>query len=34
VKYLAIDRRQRKVEHLEQFVSSIEDLARSTGCPA
>jgi len=31
VKYLAIDRRQRKVEYLEQFVSSIEDLAQEHG---
>ena len=31
VKYLAIDPRQRKVEHLEQFVSSIEDLAQEHG---
>jgi hypothetical protein len=33
VKYLAIDRRQRKAEHLEQFVSSIEDLAQEHGLP-
>jgi predicted N-acetyltransferase YhbS len=33
VKYLAIDRRHRKVEHLEQFVSSIEDLAQEHGLP-
>jgi len=33
VKYLAIDPRQRKVEHLEQFVSSIEDLAQEHGLP-
>ena len=31
VKYLAIDRRHRKVEYLEQFVSSIEDLAQEHG---
>jgi ribosomal protein S18 acetylase RimI-like enzyme len=31
VKYLAIDPRHRKVEHLEQFVSSIEDLAQEHG---
>jgi ribosomal protein S18 acetylase RimI-like enzyme len=31
VKYLAIDRRHRKVEHLEQFVSAIEDLAQEQG---
>jgi hypothetical protein len=33
VKYLAIDRRHRKVEHLEQFVSGIEDLAQEHGLP-
>jgi predicted N-acetyltransferase YhbS len=33
VKYLAIDRRHRKVEHLEQFVASIEDLALEHGLP-
>jgi predicted N-acetyltransferase YhbS len=33
VKYLAIDPRHRKVEHLEQFVSSIEDLAQEHGLP-
>jgi ribosomal protein S18 acetylase RimI-like enzyme len=31
VKYLAIDARQRKVEHLEHFVSAIEDLAHEQG---
>jgi ribosomal protein S18 acetylase RimI-like enzyme len=31
VKYLAIDPRQRKVEHLEQFVSAIEELAQEQG---
>ena len=31
VKYLAIDPRQRKVEHLEQLVSAIEDLAQEQG---
>jgi ribosomal protein S18 acetylase RimI-like enzyme len=31
VKYLAIDPRHRKVEHLEQFVTSIEDLAQEQG---
>jgi predicted N-acetyltransferase YhbS len=33
VKYLAIDPRHRKVEHLEQFVASIEDLAQEQGLP-
>jgi predicted N-acetyltransferase YhbS len=33
VKYLAIDRRHRKMEHLEQFVASIEDLAQEHGLP-
>jgi hypothetical protein len=33
VKYLAIDPRHRKVEHLEQFVTSIEDLAQEQGLP-
>jgi predicted N-acetyltransferase YhbS len=33
VKFLAIDPRQRKVEHLEQFVSAIEDLAHAQGIP-
>ena len=33
VKYLAIDRRHRKPEHLEQFVSAIEDLAQEQGLP-
>ena len=33
VKYLAIDPRHRKVEHLEQFLSSIEDLAQEHGLP-
>jgi ribosomal protein S18 acetylase RimI-like enzyme len=33
VKYLAIDRRHRKVEHLEQFISAIEDLAQEHGLP-
>jgi ribosomal protein S18 acetylase RimI-like enzyme len=31
VKYLAIDPRQRKVEHLEQFVTAIEELAHEQG---
>jgi ribosomal protein S18 acetylase RimI-like enzyme len=31
VKYLAIDPRQRKPEHLEQFVAAIEDLAQEQG---
>jgi ribosomal protein S18 acetylase RimI-like enzyme len=31
VKYLAIDPRQRKVEHLEQLVSAIEELAQEQG---
>jgi len=31
VKFLAIDPRQRKVEHLEQFVTAIEDLAHEQG---
>jgi N-acetylglutamate synthase-like GNAT family acetyltransferase len=31
VKYLAIDPRQRKVEHLEHFVAAIEDLAQEHG---
>jgi ribosomal protein S18 acetylase RimI-like enzyme len=31
VKYLAIDPRHRKAEHLEQFVASIEDLAQEQG---
>ena len=31
VKYLAIDPRQRKVEHLEQAVSAIEELAQEQG---
>jgi predicted N-acetyltransferase YhbS len=33
VKYLAIDRRHRKVEHLEQFISAIEDLAQEHSLP-
>jgi ribosomal protein S18 acetylase RimI-like enzyme len=33
VKYLAIDPRHRKVEHLEQFISSLEDLAQEHGLP-
>ncbi len=33
VKYLAIDPRHRKVEHLEQFVAGIEDLAQEHGLP-
>ena len=33
VKYLAIDPRHRKTEHLEQFVSSIEDLAHEHALP-
>jgi len=33
VKYLAIDPRHRKAEHLEQFVASIEDLAQEQGLP-
>ena len=33
VKYLAIDRRHRKVEHLEQFVAALEDLAQEHGLP-
>jgi predicted N-acetyltransferase YhbS len=33
VKFLAIDHRQRKVEHLEQFVSAIEDFAHEQGIP-
>jgi ribosomal protein S18 acetylase RimI-like enzyme len=33
VKYLAIDPRHRKPEHLEQFVSHIEDLAQEQGLP-
>jgi ribosomal protein S18 acetylase RimI-like enzyme len=33
VKYLAIDPRQRKVEHLEQFVTAIEELAQEQGLP-
>jgi hypothetical protein len=33
VKYLAIDRRQRKAEHLEHFVGAIEDLAQELGLP-
>jgi ribosomal protein S18 acetylase RimI-like enzyme len=31
VKYLAIDPRHRKPEHLEQFISSLEDLAQEHG---
>jgi GNAT superfamily N-acetyltransferase len=31
VKYLAIDPRHRKVEHLEQFVAAVEDLALEQG---
>jgi ribosomal protein S18 acetylase RimI-like enzyme len=31
VKFLAIDPKQRKVEHLEQLVGSIEDLAQEQG---
>jgi hypothetical protein len=31
VKYLAIDPQQKKVEHLEQFVAAIEDLAAELG---
>jgi ribosomal protein S18 acetylase RimI-like enzyme len=31
VKYLAIDPRQRKPEHLEQFVAAIEDVAQEQG---
>jgi ribosomal protein S18 acetylase RimI-like enzyme len=31
VKYLAIDPRQRKPEHLEQFVAAIEELAQELG---
>jgi hypothetical protein len=31
VKYLAIDPRQRKVEHLEQFLVAIEELAQEHG---
>jgi ribosomal protein S18 acetylase RimI-like enzyme len=33
VKYLAIDPRQRKVEHLEHFVTAIEELAQEQGLP-
>jgi predicted N-acetyltransferase YhbS len=33
VKFLAIDPRHRKVEHLEQFVSAVEDLAQEQGTP-
>ena len=33
VKYLAIDPRHRKVEHLEQFVTAIEELAQEQGLP-
>ncbi len=33
VKYLAIDPRHRKVEHLEQFVTGIEELAQEQGLP-
>jgi predicted N-acetyltransferase YhbS len=33
VKYLAIDPRHRKVEHLEQFVTGLEDLAQEHGLP-
>jgi predicted N-acetyltransferase YhbS len=33
VKYLAIDPRQRKVEHLEQFVAALEDFAQEQGLP-
>jgi predicted N-acetyltransferase YhbS len=33
VKYLAIDPRHRKPEHLEQFVSSLEDLAQEHALP-
>ncbi|HEU4366985.1 MAG TPA: GNAT family N-acetyltransferase [Methylomirabilota bacterium] len=31
VKFLAIDPRQRKVEHLEQFVTALEELAHEQG---
>jgi predicted N-acetyltransferase YhbS len=31
VKFLAIDSRHRKVEHLEQFVAAVEDLATEQG---
>jgi ribosomal protein S18 acetylase RimI-like enzyme len=31
VKFLALDRRHRKVEHLEQFVTAIEELAQEAG---
>jgi predicted N-acetyltransferase YhbS len=31
VKFLAVDRRHRKVEHLEQFVTAIEELAQEQG---
>ena len=33
VKFLAIDPRHRKVEHLEQFVTAIEELAQEQGVP-
>jgi ribosomal protein S18 acetylase RimI-like enzyme len=33
VKYLAIDPRHRKAEHLEAFVSALEDLAHEHGLP-
>ena len=33
VKYLAIDPRHRKPEHLEQFVTAIEELAQELGLP-
>ncbi|HEU5195215.1 MAG TPA: GNAT family N-acetyltransferase [Methylomirabilota bacterium] len=33
VKYLAIDPRHRKPEHLEQFVTAIEELAQEQGLP-
>jgi predicted N-acetyltransferase YhbS len=33
VKFLAIDPRHRKVEHLEQFVTALEELAQEQGIP-
>ena len=33
MKYLAIDPRHRKAEHLEQFVAAMEDLAQEHGLP-
>lgn len=33
VKFLAVDPAQRRVEHLEQFVATLEDLAHEIGVP-